>query len=380
MFKTTPNRILVIRYRFIGDTLLMVPFLRNLRYAYPDAQIDVLVAPNSGELLKHCPYINNLFFFDTTRKHRYENPNEMKSQSEPRSFWTYVDGLRKQKYDCAFVLKRSFSSAFLAFCAGIPQRIGYGTEFRNFLLTKSVPYEMKKHERNCFFDVLEACDIPVEDDHLEAWWSEEDNEKANKLLGNNTLLTNIYDDGVDFLIENQPQVPSRRNILIHLTSSNRAKQWTKSHSIDLIEWLVHEKDANVFSIGAHSDKEFYDEISKKISSTSLSNFNNLCGETNLLESLAFIKKMDFVVGVDSGTLHMAAAVGVPVIALFGPMDPVKWAPIGKDNVVVSSDLDCRPCNLKVKCKRDFECMSSISLSMVQEKISQKLDVSEPAME
>ena len=75
-------KILVVRYRFIGDTILTVPFLRNLRRAYPYAKIDMLVSPISGDLLETCPYIDNLIYFDTTRKHRYEYGN-----TEKKSFW-----------------------------------------------------------------------------------------------------------------------------------------------------------------------------------------------------------------------------------------------------------------------------------------------------
>ena len=107
------EKILVIRYRFIGDTLLTVPFLRNLRRAKPDAQIDMLVAPVSGEIIEKCPYVDNFLYLDTTRKHRYENSAEKK-----QNFWHYVKLLREKQYDKAYVLKRSFSSAFLAFCAG----------------------------------------------------------------------------------------------------------------------------------------------------------------------------------------------------------------------------------------------------------------------
>ena len=67
------QKILVMRYRFIGDTILTVPFLRNLRYAYPDAQIDLMIAPVSGEIIDKCPYVDNFIYFDTTKKHRYEN-------------------------------------------------------------------------------------------------------------------------------------------------------------------------------------------------------------------------------------------------------------------------------------------------------------------
>lgn len=175
----TRQRILVIRYRFIGDTLLTVPFLRNLRRAYPDAHIEMLVGPNSGEVLTHCPYVDELIYFDTTRKHRYEN----RDNTSPQSFWSYAALLRERRYDTAFVLKRSFSSALLAFLAGIPERIGFDTECRGWLLTKRVPYRLDRHERDCFLDVLHQAGVPVEDDHLEAWWSAVDEKRAICVAG-----------------------------------------------------------------------------------------------------------------------------------------------------------------------------------------------------
>ena len=132
------KKILVVRYRFIGDMILTIPFLRNLRYIYPDAQIDMLVAPNSGEVIEDCPYVNNFIYFDTTRKHKYEN-----GKGKKKSFWSYVFELRKNKYDKAYVLKRSLSSALLCFFAGIKERIGFDTENRGFFLTKKVKYDYK---------------------------------------------------------------------------------------------------------------------------------------------------------------------------------------------------------------------------------------------
>src|ERR1700734_2523022 len=91
------SRMLVIRYRFIGDTILTVPFLRNLRLAYPQAQIDVLVGQRSGEVLENCPYINDLIVFDTTRFHKYDS-----GEGKTKSFWHYARLLRQRRYDMVF--------------------------------------------------------------------------------------------------------------------------------------------------------------------------------------------------------------------------------------------------------------------------------------
>src|ERR1700733_13544472 len=98
------KRILVIRYRFIGDTILTVPFLRNLRRHYPQAKIDVLVGPQSGEVLQGCPYVDNLIEFDTTRFHKYDQ-----GKGKKKSYWHYVKALQQNHYDTVFVLKRSLS-------------------------------------------------------------------------------------------------------------------------------------------------------------------------------------------------------------------------------------------------------------------------------
>ncbi len=335
------RRILVMRYRFIGDTLLTVPFLRNLRAAYPDAIIDMLVAPNSGEVLRDCPYIDELLMFDTTRKHRYENPN---SKAEKRSFWHYVQFLRARRYDTAFVLKRSFSSSGLAFLAGIPERIGFDTEGRGFLLTKRVPYPKAMHEVDCFLEVLKAAAIPVRDRHLESWQQPEELEKARQCL---------------------PETVGKQ-VVLHLTSSNIAKQWPEEHALQLAQWLLNPENNHVHCLGAPSDAALYESLRQKLLPMQRERFHIHCGKFSLLESMAFLKQMDLVVGVDSGTLHMASAVDVPMVALFGPMDERKWGPPGAR--IVTEPVDCRPCNLDKPCRFDFACMKHLRPEAVIETI------------
>lgn len=338
------KRILVMRYRFIGDTLLMVPFLRNLRAAYPDAKVDVLVAPNSGELLRDCPYVDELIVFDTSRKHRYENPAENSNEAgQARSFWSYVKLLRARKYDTAFVLKRSFSSAALAFLAGIPERIGFDTEARGFLLTHRVPYRKDAHEVDCFLEVLKAADIPVMDRHLECWWQVGDAEKASALADDQAY-----------------------NVVLHLSSSNAAKQWPLRHATTLAEKLLVRSDCQIHCLGAPSDAHLYEALQKMLSPDQRQRVHIHCGQLDLLESLAFLKCMHLVVGVDSGTLHMASAVGVPVIALFGPMNETKWGPLNAR--IVTQPVACRPCNLEHPCRYDFQCMTTLSPETVMAEI------------
>ncbi len=341
------KKILVVRYRFIGDMILTIPFLRNLRAAYPDYQIDMLVAPNSGEVIENCPYINNFIYFDTTRKHKYESKGGNKT-----SFWYYVKLLRKEKYDKTYVLKRSFSSALLCYLAGIKERIGYDTEHRGFLLTKKVKYDMKKHESECFLDVLKSDGINVSDNYLENWVAKENEEKVKTLFSNN----NIQDSTI--------------KAVVNITATNEGKVWNKDRFVQIIEYLSNEKNVQVIFIGAPSDKDIYDSLkySEKLKIKPV----NLCSQVTIKDSLALLKMVDIMIGNDSGNLHMASSVGTKVIGLYGPMPFEKWKALGEGNILLKSDLDCMPCSLKGKCHYNKACLNNITVDMVKSAIDRIL--------
>ena len=344
------QKILVVRYRFIGDMILTIPFLRNLRYAYPDAQIDMLVSPNSGEVIENCPYVDNFIYFDTTRKHKYE-----KGKGEKKSFWYYVKKLRAEKYDKAYVLKRSLSSALLCYFAGIKERVGFDTENRAFLLTKKVKYDDVKHESLSFLDVLEADGIKIKDTHLENWVAPENAQNIQKLFEEFDITDSSY------------------KAVVNVTATNEGKVWDKNRFIQIIEYLSNEKNVQVIFIGAPSDKELYEKI--EYSCALKLPPINLCGRVSIKDSLALLKKVDFILGNDSGNLHMASSVGTKVIGLYGPMPFEKWKALGKENILIKADLECMPCRLKGKCQNNKACMNAITVESVKfavDKICEKL--------
>lgn len=334
------KKILVVRYRFIGDMILTIPFLRNLRYIYPDAQIDMLVAPNSGEIIEDCPYVNNFIYFDTTRKHKYEN-----GKGKKKSFWSYVFQLKKEKYDKAYVLKRSLSSALLCYFAGIKERIGYDTENRGFLLTRKVKYDTEKHESLCFLDVLESEGYEIKNTYLENWILDENYRKIHKLFDENNI-----------------KLESKKAV-VNVTATTQKKVWDINNFAQIIEYLSNEKNIQVIYIGAPSDKNIYDNMQ----------FNqdlkikpiNLCGQVSLKDSLAILKEVDFILGNDSGNLHMASSVGTKVIGLYGPMPFEKWKALGDGNILLKADLPCMPCALHGKCKNNKACMKAIKIEDVK---------------
>jgi heptosyltransferase II len=329
------KRILVMRYRFIGDTILTVPFLRNLRLAYPDAKIDVLVGPQSGEVLNGCPYVDELIVFDTTRFHKYD-----RSQQKPRNLLSYALELRKKKYDTTYVLKRSLSAAILGMLIGAKHRIGYDTEGRGIMLTHRVKWDPKIHEVESMLDVLRAVNVPIVYDSLEAWVSEE--ESKNILVKAPALR------------EAGPKA------LIHAASAHPDKLYPLEHWATIIRELHREFGITPYFTGAEQDQTVYRELSERSGVPCI----DLSGQLTLRESIAVYSKMDLAICTDSGPAHLAAAVQTPTLSLFGPTDPNRWRPWGEKHAAIyDATLTCRPCNYNKTCG-NRECLTELDPMIV----------------
>ncbi len=339
-----PKKILVMRYKFIGDTILTAPFLRNLRNAYPDAQIDMLVTKPTVGVIEDCPYVNNFLYIDASNKFKYEGGTQKKP-----SIFDCIKMLRKKKYDKAYVLKRSFSSALIAFLSGIKERVGFASEGRSFLLTKPVKYRTDAHESETFLDVLRAEGIEITDTLSEAWIDDE----TQKFI--------------DEFIEKE-KLNDKKIVILHATSGNEKKQWNLQNWAKVLKYLSNEKNVQVMFLGAELDKKIYSEILSLVKSNLDIPPLNLCGELTLKQSMAMTKKVDLLVGCDSGNLHIASAVKTPVIGIYGPMSIKKWGALGDKNILLQSDLPCAPCGLKGKCKNNYACLTSITPEMMIEAI------------
>ncbi len=176
--KLTASNILVMRYRFIGDTVLTVPFLRNLRRAEPKAFIAWMVAPGSSDVVKGIPYVDEMITWDPVTIHADSRGTHRTLAAK----LAFLRDLRRRRFDKIYVLKRSLSSAVLAWLSGAPRRIGFDTEGRGILLTTRVPYRHDQHEVKNFLDVLRADGVDVEDDFLEIWTRPEEEERVAQIL------------------------------------------------------------------------------------------------------------------------------------------------------------------------------------------------------
>jgi heptosyltransferase-2 len=312
--------LLVLRYRFIGDTILTVPFLRNLRRAHQDARIDLVVAPYSSDVLRGIPYVDEFIVYDPPTIHADSGARHRTLLSKAR----FAGELRKRRYDKAYVLKRSFSSAVIAFLSGSRERIGFDTEGRGFLLTKRVPYRHDQHEVRNFLDVLRADGVAVADEHLEAWISPEETAFAEGFLAGRGVA------------------PGERVVAIHPFCANQTRAWHEDGFVETANALQERFGVRILLLGGKRDLAMADGIAGRIRPAPVT----AAGETDLRQSMALLSKCSLLICNDSGIMHLAAALDLPLIALFGPQSPVKFGPWGTRCRILYKRFPCSPCRQK----------------------------------
>jgi heptosyltransferase-2 len=312
--------LLVLRYRFIGDTILTVPFLRNLRRSWPQARIDMVVAPYSSDVLIGTPYVDDFIVYDPPTVHSDSTGTHATLRSRVR----FLRDLRRRRYDKVYVLKRSFSSAVIARLSGAPERIGFDTEGRGFLLTKRVPYRRDQHEVWNFLDILRADGVPVVDDHLEAWLSKEEIAFAEGFLAG------------------RGHAEGTRLVGIHPFTANPNRAWHEDNFIAVANALQEKHGVRILLFGGKRDVALAARIGDRVRPAPIL----AVGSTNLRQTMALLSKCSMLLCNDSGIMHLGAALNVPLVALFGPQTPDVFGPWGKRCVVLSKRFRCSPCKQK----------------------------------
>jgi heptosyltransferase-2 len=342
--KSIMKKILVMRYRFIGDTVLTVPFLRNLRRAEPQAFIAWMVAPGSSDVVKGIPYVDEMIYWDPVTIHA-------DSRGTHRTFsakLAFIRELRAKSFDKVYVLKRSLSSAIIAWLSGARERIGFDTEGRGCLLTTRVPYRHDRHEVENFLDVLRADEVKVEDDFLEIWTTAEEEQRSARVLA---------DAGVTI---------SEQRAIIHPFSAVPQRGWPLENFAELAVRLSRETGCRPIVVGGAGDSETFNQVRHLFGEGTV----DLVGKCTLRETIALLKRCVLFVGNDSGIMHLAAAAGTPLVALFGPQSPVKFGPWSQRAKVIYKGMQCSPCRQKFfsECEPSARmrpaCMEAISAEEV----------------
>jgi len=338
------KKILVLRYRFIGDTILTVPFLRNLRAAEPEAFIAWVVTPGSADVVKGIPYVDELIYWDPQTIHA-DSRGTHRTLSAKLHF---ISQLRQTGYDKVYILKRSLSSAIMALLTGAGERVGFDTEGRGLLLTKRVQYRHDRHEVENYLEVLRVDGIPVKDNRLEAWLSEEEQEFADNFFASAGVL------------------PQEKIIGIHPFAANPPRAWHLDNFIELANQLQERYGTRILFFGGPRDNDALPGIRKALAAAPL----EAVGTTTLRQSMALLARCQLLVCNDSGIMHLAASLQVPLVALFGPQSPVKFGPWGETCRVVYSKFPCSPCKQKFFTECDPsergkpDCLESITVAQV----------------
>jgi lipopolysaccharide heptosyltransferase II len=282
-------------------------------------------------MLQDTPDIDQIIIYDEELKHR-SLYGKLKLILE----------LKKQNFDTAISFHRSATRMFLAYLAGIKQRIGYYTRKRFWLLTKALPMpQPEPHRVEYFLDIIRALGMDTKSKDYTFFISQDNIDRANAILKN----VGILEEDSFFVINPAGNWPPKR--------------WPAKKYAQLCQELKQQYGKSIVITGAEADVPLAEEIIGESRYTAVS----LCGKTNLKELAAVMKRACLVVTNDSGPLHIAVSQKTPVVALFGPTSPKITGPYGDcEYAIIHKWFDCPiPCYRKCN---DYRCMEAIAVSDV----------------
>ncbi len=301
-------RILITQTAFLGDAVILTALIRECHRVFENSKIDVLVCPPADQLLKNNPYINDVLVFD-------------KKKEKLKSFISNLKTIRNNKYDLSLNAHSSFTTILFSVLGGIPERTGFDRRSSRFLLTKRVPFVESKKRVLKNLDLLSPFSNKEMSFQTELFPSKEDFNRTVSLI-------------VSF-------TGKRKKVVIFPGSVWNTKRWCEEYFVELVKLLSVEDISIIFS-GSNGEYALCHEIINQSGIDCL----NLAGKCTLLETAAVIAESDVVVCNDSGALHIANAMKTDAVVFFGPtVEKLGYFPLGKKDVVLETDLDCRPCGL-----------------------------------
>jgi heptosyltransferase-2 len=332
-----PQKILVRATNWIGDAVMSLPALEALRRRFPEAEIVVLSKPWVSELYWRHPAVTRQMVYDPAADHR-----------GARGFWKLVHQLRAEHFDAAILFQNAFQAAWMAWLARIPVRVGYDRDGRGSLLTEAVHPPRPAvygHHAYYYLELLFRAGLiekpePLKEIHLRLERSEET--WAAKHIDALGLR------GPRFLVGLNPGA-----------SFGPAKRWLPERFADLADRLIGALHADVLVFGSREERPLAETIASEMEHTPII----LSGETTLRQLMALLARCSLIVTNDSGPMHLAAALGVPLVAIFGSTHERTTGPVSPHARVVSQHVPCSPCRLR-ECPIDSRCMTGISVDEV----------------
>ena len=333
-----PNirKILIVRNDGIGDLLNSTPAIALLRQNYADAEITVLAQPLNAPILMGNPDVDRVLIFDRANEHR-----KLRDQLK------FYQHLRHERYDLAVAMRTASWCNFVAFLSGARYRLGrYQKRFKS-LLTHTWRGQYKKgaiHEIDRNFDLVGL--ICNGDGHRRLVL----NLLENEIAGTQRLLTDWEITPSDFVVG------------IHPGGSSFDKRWPEENYAKVADTLAHQYGAKILILRGPDEAELERNIQKALQSESIA-----YAPKSIRELATLIKRCDFFVCNDSGPMHIAAALDVRTVAIFGPTDHVAWKPLSEEATIVRQDMPCWPCSAH-KCKIGWECTKKLTVDTVWHRV------------
>jgi len=345
---TEPERILVVRAGALGDTLMMTPVLRGLRDRFPEAEVDVLASELARSLLERTPSLGRLFSLKWRNLPYWVSPEKRRIVRE----------LSRRRYDFAVLLERAPRYRELLERAGV-------SSIRSF---RETPFDPRSH---AIRNNLRAAGL--DDDRathdMEVFLSSSDRDRAAELVGGGLLGGGAAGEAsVGLHLGYGPRAKKR-------DQSARLKGWPLGSFIALARELVLRERRLVFT-GSREDRADVGEVVSALPSSA--KVLNLAGRTSVRELAAVIERLDLLVSVDSGPAHLAAALGTPLVVLWGPAILEQVRPMSSRSPVsvLRHPPPCAPCYetpLMKTCSRNV-CMEAITPAEVGREVERLLAI------
>ncbi len=332
-------KILIRATNWVGDAILALPALRAVRKRYSDADIAIVARPYVADIYRDQEICNQLIAYDPKSAHAGFSGRERLAVE-----------LREQKFDVALLLQNAFDAAWLAWRAKIPERIGYARDGRSFLLTKAVPLprsgEIPAHEQFYYLELLRRAgwmDTVADESFISLRVPEEKRRSADEFLRKSGVRQGVM-----------------RIAIGAGASYGSAKCWPPSRFAEVANRWQSKADADVILFGTPAEASVSTAISAEMRRPPI----DLTGKTAIADLPALLSQCHLFIGNDSGAMHVAGAVGLPVVAVFGPTDPFGTAPVTPRCSIVQQKPYCSPCFLR-RCPTDHRCMTAVTADMVE---------------
>ncbi len=334
------ERFLILRLDRIGDVVLSTPVLRVLRQAFPHAHLAMMVRPVCRGLVEGHPDLNEVLLYDRDEQHR--------------GWWAtvqFAQALRARQFDTALILHPSNRSHVIPWLAEIPRRVGYNRK-AGWLLTQQVPHLKHlgtRHESDYTLDVVRALGMAVD-----------------RVPPPSVAQPREARVAVARWLAARGVGPSDFLIALHPSASDDAKRWPADRFAQLGDRLHGDTRLRVIVVGGPEETSHAREVIRQMQTGPL----DACGQLSLAELAALFERCRVLISNDSGPVHIAAAVGTSVVALFGRnqpgLGPVRWAPVGLRHVVLHKDKQAgggRVCT-NPQCAREFLDITTLTVDEV----------------